>query len=88
VNVPDLINGFFELGGGILCWFNVKKLLKDKRIEGVYWPIQGFFTAWGLYNTFFYSNLSQWCSFYGGIFMVIANLTWVVLAWHFSRKNE
>lgn len=43
----DWINGGFELIGGFLCWFNVKKLLKDKRIDGVYWPVTAFFTLWG-----------------------------------------
>jgi len=88
MNIPDLINGSFELCGGLLCWFNVKKLLIEKEIKGVYWPIQGFFSAWGLFNIFFYSNLQQWSSFLGGIFMVIANITWVVLAWYYTKANQ
>ena len=88
MNIPDLINGSFELCGGLLCWFNVKKLLAEKEIKGVYWPIQGFFTTWGAWNLFYYSNLNQWASFCGGVLLLIGNGTWVVLARHYENKNQ
>lgn len=82
---PDLINGAFELAGGALCWLNVQKILKDKCVIGVYWPIQAFFTAWGVWNLFYYPLLGQWASFVGGVFLVIGNTVWVVLAAYYAK---
>jgi hypothetical protein len=79
-SIPDLINGTFELGGGILCWLNVQRLRKDRRVQGVDWRVSAFFSAWGFWNLFYYSNLNQWCSFAGGLMLVTANTTWVALA--------
>jgi hypothetical protein len=79
-NIPDLINGTFELVGGILCWLNVQRLRKDRRVQGVDWRVSAFFSAWGLWNLFFYPSLHQWASFAGGILLVLANTTWVALA--------
>lgn len=88
MNIPDLINGTFELVGGILYWKNVKQLIKEKEIKGVYWPVQGFFSVWGAWNIYYYSNLNQWASFYGGIILFLGNATWTSLAWHYMRKNK
>lgn len=85
--VIDYINGLFEVGGAILCWINVKKLLEDRRVLGVYWPVQAFFAAWGLWNLFYYPSLDQWASFAGGVFLVAGNLTWVILAIRYSRRQ-
>jgi hypothetical protein len=87
-NLPDLVNGAFELLGGILYWKNVGQLMKDKMIKGVDWRIQGFFTIWGVWNVFFYSNLNQWASFYGGIVLALGNGTWTTLAYYYSKKNK
>jgi hypothetical protein len=84
----DFVNGCFEFGGAILCWFNVKRILKDKKIEGVYWPVQAFFSTWGFWNIFYYSGLNQWVSFYGGIMLFLGNGTWTVLAAYYDRKNK
>jgi len=76
----DLINGSFELFGAYLTWANVYKLLKDKEVKGVYWMIWVFYSAWGMWNLYYYPSLDQWASFYAGIIMVIGNICWVVLA--------
>ena len=86
--IPDFINGSFEVVGGLLCWVNVKRLLKDKTIQGVYWPIQAFFTSWGVWNLYYYPTLHQWASFVGGIFLVLGNGTWVIMAAYYERKNK
>jgi hypothetical protein len=87
-NIPDLINGTFELVGGILCWLNVQRLRKDRRVQGVDWRVSAFFTAWGLWNLFFYPSLHQWASFAGGILLVLANTTWVTLALRYSSAQK
>jgi hypothetical protein len=83
----DIINGCFELTAGLLCWFNVRKLLRDRRIHGIYWPVQAFFAAWGWWNLYYYPSLCQWVSFTGGVFLVLGNTIWVLLALKFRRNN-
>lgn len=84
---PDLINAAFEVGGGLLCWGNVRRLLKDRQVKGVSWGVSTFFSVWSAWNCLFYPLLGQWCSFLGGIALFISNTTWVVLAIRF-RKNK
>jgi hypothetical protein len=84
----DILNAIFEFGGSIVIWMNVIKLNKDKKVMGVFWPIWGFYAAWGLWNLHYYPSLNQWWSFYAGIFLVIGNLFWVGQAWYYSIKNK
>jgi membrane protein YdbS with pleckstrin-like domain len=76
----DIINGLFELVGSVLCWANVIKLRKDKKVKGVYWSVQCFFASWGLWNLWYYSSLNHWASFYAGIVLCLGNIVWVFLA--------
>ena len=52
------------------------------------WPIQAFFTSWGVWNLYYYPTLHQWASFVGGIFLVLGNGTWVIMAAYYERKNK
>lgn len=80
MQLNDMLNGGFELGGGILLWMSVKQLWADREIKGVYWPVWVFYSAWGIWNLYYYPSISQWASFVGGILVVGANLTWCALA--------
>lgn len=76
---PDLINGLFELVGGLLLAINVRRLWIDREIAGISpWPV-AFFTSWGFWNLFFYPHLACWWSFAGGLLVVAANAAWLVL---------
>jgi hypothetical protein len=86
--INDVINGLFEVVGGVLCWLNVKKLLRDKQVKGVYWPVTAFFAAWGLWNMYYYPSLGQWMSFAGGVVLVSGNLVWVVLALRYRELRS
>jgi hypothetical protein len=81
----DLINGLFELVGGILNWMNVVRLFKDKDIKGVYYPAWIFFAVWGLWNLYYYPSLDQWMSFVGGLIITSANVVWVILALYYTK---
>lgn len=77
----DLTNGLFELGGAALNWMNVRQLLRDKKVKGVWWPAWAFFAAWGWWNVYFYCpHLWQWISWGAGVVMVFSNTVWVALA--------
>jgi hypothetical protein len=88
INIPDLVNGAFELSGGVVCWLNVKRLLRDRSVQGVDWRVSAFFSAWGFWNLFYYPQLGQWASFAGGVALVIANTTWVVLALRLIKEGQ
>jgi len=77
MQIPDLINGAFELWGGIAMWLNVRQLWKDKEHKGVFVPAQQFFFVWGLWNLFYYPSLHQIASFIGGLCICSANFTYV-----------
>ena len=86
--MTDLINALFEFGGAVLTWFNVSKLIKDKNVVGVYWPIWVFFSAWGLWNLYYYTDVGHILSFFGGIVLVSGNIVWVILAWYYMKKDK
>lgn len=74
----DIVNGMFELLGAFFTWMNAYRLHRDRHIAGVYWPATAFFTAWGLWNLFYYPALGQWFSFFGGLLLVMGSAAWLV----------
>ncbi len=82
---PDIINGTFELFGGLLYLLNIKILLKDKKVQGISLLPTVFFTSWGLWNLFYYPSLEPWFSFFGGIVLVLVNAIWLFLALYYNR---
>lgn len=83
---PDLINSVFEAVAGLFVFRNVLALLRHKQIRGVHWSPTFFFSVWGIWNLFYYPHLNQWFSFYGGLLVLTANLTWLVLVFHYRGK--
>lgn len=80
---PDLVNGLFELVGGLLLLLHCRRLLRDKEVKGVSLPPALFFLGWGYWNMYFYPNLGQWWSFAGGLVVVSANTLWVgLMVWY------
>ena len=86
MQLPDLINGIFEAGGGWMLWKNVQRIRRDKQVRGVDWRVTIFFTLWGYWNAFYYPHLDQWLSFYGGLVIVLANTAWLYYAYKY-RNN-
>jgi hypothetical protein len=83
----DFINGAFELVGSCFVWKNVFATIKDKGYAGLYLPSIIFFWAWGLWNIAYYPSLNQWLSFGGGLFVTLANTTWIALMIHYGKKE-
>ena len=77
--MADLINAMFELFGGFFILHHCWVVHKDKAVAGVSIISVMFFSAWGYWNLFYYPHLDQMLSFYGGVFIVIANTLWVYL---------
>ncbi|HET8688644.1 MAG TPA: hypothetical protein VFM18_18675 [Methanosarcina sp.] len=79
MNLPDLINGSFELFGGVFILNHCRVLYQDKKVAGVSILSTAFFFAWGVWNLYYYPHLEQWLSFVGGLSIASANLLWVYL---------
>lgn len=88
MSIPDIINGTFELAGGLFIWMNVVQVWKDKIVRGVHWLPTAFFTTWGVWNLYYYPHLNQWVSFAGGICIVLGNLAWVLSMIKFWPKKD
>lgn len=81
----DIINATFECVGGLLCWLNVKQLMRDKQVRGIHWGVQAFFASWGWWNVYYYPSLNQWASLVGALFLVSGNTAWVILALRYRK---
>lgn len=84
-NLPDFINGSFELLGTFAILGHVRQLWKDKNVAGVSIPATVFFASWGFWNLYYYPHLGQWWSFAGGIGIVLANILWISGMVYYSR---
>lgn len=78
--IADIVNGLFEATAGLFVINNCRCLLRDKSVKGVSVLSTGFFTAWGIWNLYYYPSLSQWMSFFGGLLIVVSNVLWIILA--------
>ena len=87
IQLNDLTNGMFELIGGVLLLLNIRRILIDKAIMGVSWMPVLFFTSWGVWNLYYYPSLNQWCSFVGGLFIVIVNAIWLILVFKYYKRK-
>lgn len=85
LHIADVANGCFEGGGAFFAWLNVRRILKDRGVEGVDWRTTAFFGAWGVFNLFLYPFLGMWLSAAAGGAVAVANFTWVRLALRFTR---
>lgn len=81
----DEINGFFEAGLAVMLLLNLRRLMKDKKVEGFDYRVVVFTTAWGVWNLYYYPMLNQMFSFYAGIAVVTMNASWLWLVWYYKR---
>jgi len=84
----DLINGLIELIGALLLVHNCWLLYQHKKVQGVSVMTTAFFSAWGVWNLYFYPSNKLWFSFGGGLCLAAANLTWVGMAIYYARKTK
>lgn len=82
----DNVNGMYELLAGLFILNHCRSVIKDKSVKGVSIVSTIFFATWGMWNLYYYPSLGQWWSFFGGISVVAANITWIFLMFKY-RKN-
>jgi hypothetical protein len=63
---PDTINAVFEGGGACLLCLNVRRLWRDKTLQGVSLFPTIWWNIWGFWNVYYYAALSQPASFWAG----------------------
>ena len=85
---PDIVNGSYELFAAPFILLSIIRLYKQKEAKGVSWIHVGFITSWGFWNLFYYPHLNQWCSFVGGIAIVIANTIWLSQLLYYRNQGE
>ena len=74
---PDLVNALFEFGGCAVMLLNLRAIRRDRSVRGVSLPAVGFFTAWGLWNLFYYPFLGQWLSVGAGFVLTVVQAIWL-----------
>lgn len=82
----DLINGGFELAAGFFVLNHCRVLAQHKEARGVSLASVVFFTLWGVWNLYYYPALNQPLSFYGGMFVVAANVFYVGMMAYYRRR--
>jgi len=87
MQLPDMINGSFELLSSVMILNHCRVLLKDKAVAGVSLLSNIFFVGWGGWNLYYYPHLGQIFSFYGGISIMLANVLWVALMIKYRRRS-
>lgn len=84
---PDMINGGFEVLGFFLILNHCRVAMNDQEVKGVSIFSTLVFIVWGVWNIYWYSYLTAWYSFFGGIVLMLANMWWVGLMIYFRNKK-
>lgn len=85
--LADIVNGLLEMSAGFFVLDHCRHVLREKSVRGVSIPATMFFTTWGVWNLYYYPSLGQWASAIGGLFVVSANLLWVVLLLRYKNAK-
>lgn len=88
MSIPDLINGSFEVLGGIFTLNHCRALQCDKAVKGVSLLSVAYFSSWGLWNLYYYPSLGQWLSFFGGVFLVCTNSLYLLMLVYYRDSNK
>ena len=87
MSVPDVINGGYEMMGGLLLFYNCWRMYVDKEVKGFSLWVSFFFCSWGYWNLYYYPSLNQWWSFSGAIILVISNTIWLTLGVYYVHRE-
>lgn len=83
----DLINAGFESMAGVFVFLSAWRVHKDREVRGVSAWMVVFMLAWGLWNLYYYPSLGQWGSFYCGLSVAAANITWISLILYYRTPR-
>lgn len=84
---PDLTQAFWELGSAVFGLLNIRAIRRSKSIAGVHWAPTAFFTAWGVYNLWFYDALHLPVAWWAGMAITAVNLIWLSHALYYMGRR-
>lgn len=82
----DFINAVFECSGGVFVALNAWDIWKKKRVAGQTLTAISFFTAWGVWNMFYYPSIHQWWSTAGAWGVMMANAALIYFVVKYREK--
>lgn len=88
MNLADAGNAFFEGGLALLLTLNIKRLRKDKKVQGASLIPSIFVTLWGYWNMYYYPHLGQSLSFYCGAAVSVMNTAWLILVMKYKYQTD
>jgi hypothetical protein len=81
----DSINGLFGVFASILSYQNVRQAILHNEIKGMHWHSTAFFTAWAIFQLYFYFDLKLYLSMVGSFCIILIDLYWLWLFYKFSK---
>ena len=84
--INDIINCGFEAFASVAILNHCRVLNQQKKVSGTSVVSVVFFTAWGIWNMYYYPMLGQTFSAIAGGLVCLANFTYVMLLLKY-RKN-
>jgi len=84
---PDVVQGIFQLSAGGFVSLSVWQLHRDKIVRGVSYKHVAFFSVFGFWNLFFFSNYDLWFSFWGSLGVVSMNTIWLCQILYYRIKE-
>ncbi len=85
----DLGTAFFEFGSAVITTLTIFKIIKDKHVSGVFWKSWFFYVAWTSWEILFvYPALNLELAYYLCWVRLFGQMTWLVLAMYYMKKNK
>jgi len=93
IPIPELINGFFDLGGSFFTWVSVVRLWQDKEVKGTSWTAFFLYISWTFWEIFYvYPQLNMPYVVYIAGTRALGQIAWLGIAMYFkffkNRLNE
>lgn len=88
MEIPDTVNGMFELFGGFFILMSIIRIHREKSATGVHWLHAAYFLSWGYWNLFYYPHLDQCLSFFGGLLIALMNTIWMIQLLYYKGKQQ
>jgi hypothetical protein len=85
---PDQINAFLIFVGSLMVFKSCFIVYRDKSVRGVSIIANMYFTAWGMWNVFYFPHLHQYWSFGAEMCICTANILWISLMLYYKRKEK
>ena len=83
----DYINAGFESMAGVFVFLSAWRVYKDREGARCEQPGWSSSCSPGACGCNYYPSLGQWGSFYGGLSVAAANITWIALILYYRKPR-